>query len=65
MNTQFMKFSTESVKGHGSEERLVEFKGILNLAFPQPRGSYRKAWEGLKEIDQRSPCYIPFSFSAL
>lgn len=34
MNTQFLKFFTESVKGHGSEECLVEFKGILKLVFP-------------------------------
>ena len=32
-NTQ-LKVSTDSVKGHGSEECLVEFKGILNIAFP-------------------------------
>ena len=32
-NTQ-LKFSTDLVKGHGSEECLVEFKGILNIVFP-------------------------------
>lgn len=33
INTQ-LKFSTDSVKGHGSEECLVEFKDILNIVFP-------------------------------
>lgn len=60
-NTQLVNFSASSVKGHwvGDRECLPWLKGTLDLVFPQPCGSYRKAWENLKEFGQRSSCYVP------